>query len=51
MNVGVVGKRGSALFTVAAGNVAVLGLRFNNDRPSPLFRQPVSNLFLWLTHK
>ncbi len=27
---GVVGKRGSAQFTVAAGNVAVLGLRFNN---------------------
>jgi hypothetical protein len=26
----VVGKRGSAQFTVAAGNVAVLGLRFNN---------------------
>jgi hypothetical protein len=30
MNGGVVGKRGSAQFTVAAGNVAVLGLRFNN---------------------
>ena len=27
---GVVGKRGSAQFSVAAGNVAVLGLRFNN---------------------
>jgi hypothetical protein len=26
----VVGKRGSAQFTVAIGNVAVLGLRFNN---------------------
>jgi hypothetical protein len=27
---GVAGKRGSAQFSVAAGNVAVLGLRFNN---------------------
>ena len=27
---GVVGKRGSAQFSVAAGNLAVLGLRFNN---------------------